>query len=143
MEDLPTHCRIVGTRWPLKGPFQPRPFYDPNEEKFVADYLLSRAEAALESTEALQNGHAQYVASMTGTWGLGLAALLEPCCHFHVSSSTQRFWGCVVPVGVGGHRLELVCPHELVCGTPCKLGRGRYQALGCLCGVAMAQAVCA
>uniref|UniRef100_A0A8V1A5R4 Huntingtin-interacting protein 1-related protein n=1 Tax=Gallus gallus TaxID=9031 RepID=A0A8V1A5R4_CHICK len=30
------------------------------------DYLLSRAEAALESTEALQNGHAQYVASMTG-----------------------------------------------------------------------------
>lgn len=28
------------------------------------DYLLSRAEAALESTEALQNGHAQYVAFM-------------------------------------------------------------------------------
>uniref|UniRef100_A0A803YMS5 Huntingtin interacting protein 1 related n=1 Tax=Meleagris gallopavo TaxID=9103 RepID=A0A803YMS5_MELGA len=30
------------------------------------DYLLSRAEAALESTDALESGHAQYVASMAG-----------------------------------------------------------------------------
>ncbi|KFV98958.1 Huntingtin-interacting protein 1-related protein, partial [Eurypyga helias] len=34
------------------------------------DYLLSRAQAALESTDALENGHAQYVASMADAAGL-------------------------------------------------------------------------
>ncbi|KFW88296.1 Huntingtin-interacting protein 1-related protein, partial [Phalacrocorax carbo] len=34
------------------------------------DYLLSRAQAALESTDALENGHAQYVASMAAAAGL-------------------------------------------------------------------------
>ncbi|XP_009319490.1 PREDICTED: huntingtin-interacting protein 1-related protein [Pygoscelis adeliae] len=34
------------------------------------DYLLSRAQAALESTDTLENGHAQYVASMADAAGL-------------------------------------------------------------------------
>ncbi|XP_071428355.1 huntingtin-interacting protein 1-related protein isoform X2 [Pithys albifrons albifrons] len=34
------------------------------------DYLLSRAQAALESTDALESGHAQYVASMADAAGL-------------------------------------------------------------------------
>ncbi|XP_054075533.1 huntingtin-interacting protein 1-related protein isoform X7 [Rissa tridactyla] len=34
------------------------------------DYLLSRVQAALESTDALENGHAQYVASMADAAGL-------------------------------------------------------------------------
>ncbi|XP_031983498.1 huntingtin-interacting protein 1-related protein [Corvus moneduloides] len=34
------------------------------------DYLLSRAQAALESTDALEKGHAQYVASMADAAGL-------------------------------------------------------------------------
>ncbi|KFZ66194.1 Huntingtin-interacting protein 1-related protein, partial [Antrostomus carolinensis] len=40
------------------------------------DYLLSRAQAALESTDALENGHAQYVASMAGGGALPLFAHL-------------------------------------------------------------------
>lgn len=66
---------------------------DTNEAKLIADYLLSRAQAALESTDALENGHAQYVASMAGTWGWGPVALLAPCFCYHTSSSSQLLWG--------------------------------------------------
>ena len=65
-----------------------------NKAKFVADYLLSRAQAALESTDTLENGHAQYVASMAGTWGWGPVALLAPCFYFYTSSSPWLLWGC-------------------------------------------------
>lgn len=54
-----------------------------DKAKFIADYLLSRAQAALESTDALENGHAQYVASMAGTWGWGPVALLAPFVFMH------------------------------------------------------------
>ncbi|NXY50473.1 HIP1R protein, partial [Ceuthmochares aereus] len=48
------------------------------------DYLLSRAQAALESTDALENGHAQYVASMADAGGLvGALALFA-----HLTSDT-------------------------------------------------------
>lgn len=91
----------------FKGSFQPKPFCDPNEAEFLADYLLSRAEAALESTDALESGHAQYVASMAGTWGSGLAVLLECCCNFIYPAAPGRF-GAVskhsLPVAGGGHR---------------------------------------
>ena len=65
-----------------------------NEAIFVADYLLSRAQAALESTDALEKGHAQYVASMAGTWGWGPVALLAPCFYFYTSSSPRLLGGC-------------------------------------------------
>lgn len=91
----------------FKGSFQPKPFCDPNEAEFLADYLLSRAEAALESTDALESGHAQYVASMAGTWGLRLAALLGCCCNFIYPAAPGRF-GAVskhsLPVAGGRHR---------------------------------------
>lgn len=61
--------------------------------QFLADYLLSRAQAALESTDALEKGHAQYVASMAGTWGWGPVALLPACSCFHASSSPRRLRG--------------------------------------------------
>jgi len=69
---------------------QPR---HPNKAKFVADYLLSRAQAALEATDALESGHAQYVASMAGTWGWGPVALLASCFYFYTSSSPQLLRG--------------------------------------------------
>lgn len=55
--------------------------------QFLADYLLSRAQAALESTDALEKGHAQYVASMAGTWGWGLPLLPACSCSPAPSSS--------------------------------------------------------
>lgn len=64
--------------------------------KFLADYLLSRAQAALESTDALEKGHAQYVASMAGTWGWGLP-LLPACSCFHTSSSPWCHWQGAMP----------------------------------------------
>nr|XP_025035820.1 huntingtin-interacting protein 1-related protein [Pelodiscus sinensis] len=48
------------------------------------DYLISRAQAALESVNSLENGHAQYVTNMTGKgpfyWLSGLEAGTEATC---------------------------------------------------------------
>lgn len=77
----------------IRARSEPRQPDRANEGDLVADYLLSRAQAALESTDALENGHAQYVASMAGTWGWGPVALPAPCFHFYTSSSPQLLLG--------------------------------------------------
>ncbi|KFR08313.1 Huntingtin-interacting protein 1-related protein, partial [Opisthocomus hoazin] len=79
------------------------------------DYLLSRAQAALEATDALESGHAQSVASMAGTWGWGPVALLASCFYFYTSSSPQLLRGhqqagnALVMEGHGGWRLTETC----------------------------------
>lgn len=37
----------------------------------LADYLVSRAQAALDAVSALEKGHAQYLTSRSGEWGVG------------------------------------------------------------------------
>lgn len=81
-----------------------------NEVNFVADYLLSRAQAALESTDALENGHAQYVASMAGTWGWEPVALLASCSYLYTSSSPRLLQG-----------------HWQACSALAMEGRGRWS----------------
>lgn len=73
-----------------------------NEAKFIADYLLSRAQAALESTDALENGHAQYVASMAGTWGWGPVALLASCIFLYIQQ----------PSAASGPSASVQCPGD-------------------------------
>ncbi|KAJ7419914.1 Huntingtin-interacting protein 1-related protein [Willisornis vidua] len=69
--DDPLHVRCTSS--PVVPPHAcgapPQPGHA-NEAELITDYLLSRAQAALESTDTLESGHAQYVASMADAAGL-------------------------------------------------------------------------
>ncbi|NWI12860.1 HIP1R protein, partial [Crypturellus soui] len=79
--DDPLHIRCTSSPGEAAAPARcppqrPRgPFPHP---RVLADYLLSRAQAALESTAALEQGHARYVATGTDTAALvGALALFS------------------------------------------------------------------
>ncbi|KGL82424.1 Huntingtin-interacting protein 1-related protein, partial [Tinamus guttatus] len=64
-------CELLAAQ----GLLREHPFLHP---RVLADYLLSRAQAALESTVALEQGHARYVAAAADTAGLvGALALFS------------------------------------------------------------------
>lgn len=52
----------------MEGWWDLRPSATPYFFSLLADYLVSRAQAALDSMSALEKGHAQYLTSRAGEW---------------------------------------------------------------------------